>query len=179
MIIMEVKHNFETPEYRFSKLFPEFIFWEYMRNSLKEGTPSEFLLELSKILNKNYNKGKIDFEGEDALKVIDDIIRDKAEKLSEIMKESFPEAMKEDKSECKTKEEKVEYPKNGLYSVFLDRMKELKPNSSGIIRFPVVFEKLCASFQITKKQCWDILFMFRDFGLIEIVKGQGIKIIKS
>jgi hypothetical protein len=80
----------------------------------------------------------------------------------------------------KVEEEKVEFPKKGLYSLFLDRMKELKPNSSGVIRFPVVFEKLCASFQITKKQCWDILFMFRDFELIEIVKGQGIKInIKS
>jgi len=77
----------------------------------------------------------------------------------------------------KVEEKKSELPKGGLYSLFLDRMKELKPNSSGIIRFPVVFEKLCASFQITKKQCWDILFMFRDFGLIEIVKGQGIKIV--
>jgi len=76
----------------------------------------------------------------------------------------------------KAKEEKIEFPKRGLYSLFLDRMKELKPNSSGIIRFPEVFEKLCSSFQITKKQCWDILFMFRDFGLVEIIKGQGIKI---
>jgi len=72
----------------------------------------------------------------------------------------------------------TEYSKNGLYSLFLDRLNELKPNSSGIIRFPIVFEKLCASFQITKKQCWDILFMFRDFGLIEIVKGQGVKILR-
>ena len=78
----------------------------------------------------------------------------------------------------KAKEEKIEFPKRGLYSLFLDRLKELKSNSSGIIRFPVVFEKLCASFQITKKQCWDIIFMFRDFGLIEIIKGQGIKIIR-
>jgi len=76
----------------------------------------------------------------------------------------------------KENEEKIEYPKRGLYSLFLDRMKELKSNSSGIIRFPEVFEKLCTSFQITKKQCWEILFMFRDFGFIEIIKGQGIKI---
>lgn len=78
----------------------------------------------------------------------------------------------------KIEEKKSEFPKEGLYSLFLDRLKELKPNSSGIIRFPEVFEKLCTSFQITKKQCWDTLFMFRDFGLIEIVKGQGV-IIKS
>lgn len=76
----------------------------------------------------------------------------------------------------KEKEEKHVCPKEGLYSIFMKRLKELKSNSSNIIRFPLVFEKLCTSFQITKKQCWDILFMFRDFGLIEIINGQGIKI---
>ncbi len=75
------------------------------------------------------------------------------------------------------KEEKLKYPKKGLYSMFLKRLKELKPDSSDIIRFPKVFEKLCTSFQMTKKQCWEILFMFRDFGLIEIVRGQGVKIL--
>ena len=83
------------------------------------------------------------------------------------------------KSYEKEKDEKIEYPKKGLYSIFLKRLKELKPDKSGIIRFPKVFEKLCSSFQITKKQCWDILFMFRDFGLIEIVRGQGVRILKE
>ena len=75
------------------------------------------------------------------------------------------------------KEEKIELPKEGLYSIFMERLKVLKPETSGIIRFPVVFEKLCTSFQMTKKQCWEILFMFRDFGLIKIIKGQGVKIL--
>jgi hypothetical protein len=73
------------------------------------------------------------------------------------------------------REGKIE-PKEGLYLTFFNRLKKLQTDSD-IIRFPQVFEKLCSSFQITKRQCWEVLFMFRDFGFIEIVKGQGIKII--
>ncbi len=85
--------------------------------------------------------------------------------------------LKVGKSYDKETEDRFDYPQKGLYSIFLKRLKDLKPDKSGIIRFPKVFEKLCTSFQITKKQCWEILFMFRDFGLIEIVKGQGVKIL--
>jgi hypothetical protein len=81
-------------------------------------------------------------------------------------------------NKSKRYERRTEFPKRGLYSLFLDRLEELKPNSSGIIKFPEVFEELCTSFQINKKQCWEIIFMFRDFKLIEIIKGQGIKIVK-
>lgn len=65
----------------------------------------------------------------------------------------------------------------GLYSLALNRLKELdKSYKSGIIRFPKVFEKLCATFFITKEQAWELLFIFNEFGFIEIVPFQGIKI---
>jgi len=115
----------------------------------------------------------------DNLKKINELESNAKEaKITDLEKEKL-EVLKEISKNLNSKGRKqymIEYPKSGLYSIFLDRLKELKPNSSGTIRFPVVFEKLCASFQITKKQCWDILFMFRDFGLIEIIKGQGIKV---
>jgi hypothetical protein len=50
---------------------------------------------------------------------------------------------------------------------------------SEIIRFPKVFEKLCVSFQITKNEAWELLFIFDDFGFVEIVKHQGIKLKKN
>jgi len=65
----------------------------------------------------------------------------------------------------------------GLYSLVLKRLKEIDAPRSGVIRFPYVFEKLCRNFSITKKQCWDILLMLRDFDFIEIIPGHGIKLI--
>lgn len=78
-------------------------------------------------------------------------------------------------NKSKRHEKEAEFPKRGLYSLFLDRLREIKQNKSGVIMYPDLFRKLCSNFQITKKQCWEILFMFRDVGMIEI-KGQGIKI---
>lgn len=66
-------------------------------------------------------------------------------------------------------------PEKGLYMVAYERLKELQTSDdSDVIRFPKVFEKLCSSFSIPKERCWDILFAFRDFGIIEIVKGHGV-----
>ena len=70
--------------------------------------------------------------------------------------------------------------RGGLYRIALERLKELeKPLGSKIIRFPEVFNKLCSTFSITKEESWEILFMFRDLGFIEIVPYQGIRILKG
>jgi len=62
----------------------------------------------------------------------------------------------------------------GLYSLALERLREI--DNGDIIRFPVVFEKLCSTFCIKKEQAWELLFLFRDFGFVEIVKNQGIRV---
>jgi len=102
--------TFETSEYRFSHLFQDFIFWEFLRSGFKEGKPSEFLLDMSNLLHKSYKRKDMDiFEGKDTLETLDKIIRDKAEELSEVMKEMFPEGMKELESEKeKEHEERIE-----------------------------------------------------------------------
>jgi len=66
----------------------------------------------------------------------------------------------------------------GLYSICLQRLGELKESSNqDIIPFSEVFQKICSNFSITKIQCWDILFLIRDAGFIDIVKFRGIKLI--
>lgn len=65
----------------------------------------------------------------------------------------------------------------GLYGLALQRLKECKVKN-GIIRFPEVFSKLCTTFSLKKKECWELLFLFRDFGLIKIICGHGVKLIK-
>jgi hypothetical protein len=65
----------------------------------------------------------------------------------------------------------------GLYSIFMRRLNEVKMEyRAEVIPFKIVFEKLCRNFSITKKECWDILFLVRDVGFIEIVAFRGIKI---
>ena len=63
----------------------------------------------------------------------------------------------------------------GLYGLALQRLKECRADS-GIIRFPDVFSKLCAGFSIKKEDCWELLFLFKDMGFIEIVCGHGVKV---
>ena len=67
----------------------------------------------------------------------------------------------------------------GLYSLAIERLKHLEESPSGIIRFPTIFESICRQFSINKKQCWELLFIFRDMGFIKIVPYQGIKILKD
>ena len=65
----------------------------------------------------------------------------------------------------------------GLYSILFRRLEEVKNDyKREIIPFPVLFEKLCRNFSITKKECWDILFLLRDVGLIEIAPYHGVKL---
>jgi hypothetical protein len=63
----------------------------------------------------------------------------------------------------------------------MDRLKEaetkIKPNSKKIyVPFPVVFEKVCRAFSITKKEAWMALFTLYDFGYIEVIRGHGVKL---
>lgn len=70
-------------------------------------------------------------------------------------------------------------PRHGLYGIAWNRLQELNSKAnpdSGIIRFPIVFEKLCRGFSITKSECWGLLFLFKDCDLIQIVAGQGIRV---
>ena len=63
----------------------------------------------------------------------------------------------------------------GLYGLALHRLKECR-NNNGIVRFPEAFSKLCVGFSIKKEECWELLFLFRDLGLIQIVCGHGVRI---
>jgi len=66
----------------------------------------------------------------------------------------------------------------GLYSLFLKRLCEIKSKKE-IIPFADIFEKICRSFSMTKAECWEVLFLLRETGFIEINRGHGIKIIKK
>jgi hypothetical protein len=60
------------------------------------------------------------------------------------------------------------------------RLNEIKKKyHEDIISFPHLFEKLCRNFSISKQECWELLFLLREFGLIEIVKGHGVKIVEN
>jgi len=67
----------------------------------------------------------------------------------------------------------------GLYLTALQKLKKLEDSTdlkNEIIRFPEVYETLCRAFQIKKSEAFEILLMFQDFGFIEIVPYNGIKI---
>ncbi|MFH1637397.1 MAG: hypothetical protein ABIB71_03160 [Candidatus Woesearchaeota archaeon] len=62
-----------------------------------------------------------------------------------------------------------------MYGLALQRLKECRAKND-IVRFPDVFTKLCTGFSIKKEECWELLFLFRDLGLIEIVCGHGVRV---
>lgn len=64
-----------------------------------------------------------------------------------------------------------------FFGIIEKRFKELRPDFRGMVSFPRVFQKICGSFTITKKECWKLLFVLRDQGLIEIVPYHGIKVL--
>ncbi len=65
----------------------------------------------------------------------------------------------------------------GLYTIFFKRLEEVqKKTKSDILPFPEVFEKLCRNFSITKRECWEVLFLLKDTGFIEIIAFHGIKL---
>lgn len=66
----------------------------------------------------------------------------------------------------------------GLYSILFRRLNEIKKQyHKEIISFPHLFEKICRNFSINKQQCWELLFLLKEFELIEIVKGHGVKVV--
>lgn len=67
--------------------------------------------------------------------------------------------------------------RRGLYGILWKRLEKLQKDcKKDIIPFPEIFGKLCGNFSIKKEDCWEILFLLRDLGLIEIVPYHGIKI---
>ncbi len=80
------------------------------------------------------------------------------------------------KEKPKPEPEPQQKPTQGLYTILFRRLEEIRKDChKEIIPFPVLFEKLCRNFSISKQECWDILFMLRDVGLIEIVPYRGVK----
>lgn len=68
--------------------------------------------------------------------------------------------------------------KLSLENLVFQRLQELKYPFRGrqIIRFPVVFAKICPIFCLTKDQAWLVLKELEDSSKIEIVPYQGIRI---
>lgn len=64
---------------------------------------------------------------------------------------------------------------NGLYNIFLQRLRDIKINKK-IIPFPYVFEKLCTSFSIKKDDCFKVLIFLKDSGAIDVIFGHGVKL---
>lgn len=68
----------------------------------------------------------------------------------------------------------------GLYGLCLERLRELeKTVKKDILPFPEVRRKLCSNFSINKQKCLELLYLLREFNLIEIVPFHGIKIVKN
>ena len=67
----------------------------------------------------------------------------------------------------------------GLYTLFFKRLEDIQRKvKREILPFPDVFEKLCRNFSITKRECWEILFLLKEVGFVEIVPFHGIKLNK-
>lgn len=64
----------------------------------------------------------------------------------------------------------------GLYSLAYNRICELEESKGKIIPLPKLFERICRSFQIKKKDAWEIIYVLRDMGKIEIVPFHGVVI---
>jgi len=92
------------------------------------------------------------------------------------------------KKELNEPEEREEKPANSIpvpqlggvmHTLLIKRLTELEKEAnlkSGIIRFPVVFEKICRNFSVNKKDAWEILFHLSELKVIRIVPYQGIVI---
>lgn len=62
-----------------------------------------------------------------------------------------------------------------LWVEMLNCLYKLKKNKE-IISFPTIFEGVCTKFSMTKAKAWNCLFFLAEFGLIEVVKGHGVKL---
>lgn len=71
----------------------------------------------------------------------------------------------------------VQIKAEGLYGLFLRRINEVKREvKKEVIPFNSLYEKLCRNFSITKSECRELLYLVRDFGMIEIVPCHGVRI---
>jgi hypothetical protein len=82
--------------------------------------------------------------------------------------------------EKKQKQKIFELDKLSIESLAFNRLRDLYQPvlPDRIIRFPLVFSKICPIYCLTKGQAWTILKRLEQHGLIEIVPYQGI-IIKT
>ncbi|MGY4884197.1 MAG: hypothetical protein ACP5NZ_01305 [Nanobdellota archaeon] len=71
---------------------------------------------------------------------------------------------------------KLRLPKEGLYIIALKRIESCKEENKDLIGFPKCFCKLCSSFQISKRQAWEMLYMFQDMGFLRIITGHGLEL---
>jgi len=71
---------------------------------------------------------------------------------------------------------KLRLPEEGLYIIFLERIASCKKPGKEIIRFPDVMEKIGRSFSLPKKNIFELLYIFKDLGLLDIICGHGVKI---
>ena len=61
----------------------------------------------------------------------------------------------------------------GLYNLAFRRIEECQKHRD-VIPFPEIFEALCRSFSIKKKEAWELLYILRDFQLIELKPYHGV-----
>jgi len=66
----------------------------------------------------------------------------------------------------------------GLYGIFYRKLANIE-HRANVIRFPEIFENLCRAFAIKKEKCWEILFILRDVGWIEIIPFHEIKLMRK
>ncbi len=62
----------------------------------------------------------------------------------------------------------------GLYGKTIIRLKEIE-KSHNYIPISSVYEKLCRNYSITKQEVREILFLLRDFALLDI-SPRGVKL---
>lgn len=94
-------------------------------------------------------------------------------KLHELLKESKIE--KQQSEQIKKEQIIITTRDEGL--LWTEMLNELyKLDKKEIIPFPMVFEKICTKFSMTKAKAWNCLFFLREFGFIEIAKCHGIRL---
>ncbi len=73
------------------------------------------------------------------------------------------------------KNQKLANKTQGLYKIALQRIQRCK-GTREIIRFPLVFESICRSFSITKKDAWELLSTLQEMDVLEIVPFHGVRL---
>ena len=70
-----------------------------------------------------------------------------------------------------------QFKHKGLYSLFYRRLKEVESKSDrDFIPLPLLFQKLCRNFSMTKHDCWQVLKILNENSLIEFIGCRGIRL---